>query len=54
MPITKWKCPKCKTANEDTRLHFVMCVGCGKTFDDITEKMRNEITDDGSNISGVR
>ena len=30
-----WTCPDCGEKNEDTREHYVLCVWCGSTFEEI-------------------
>jgi hypothetical protein len=34
----RWICPACNRKNEDARRSFVICIGCGKTYDEMPTK----------------
>ena len=36
----RWTCPECKQKNEDARDSYVICVGCGLTYDKIPIRVR--------------
>jgi len=36
-PSYEWTCPRCRTFNHDTRKSFVICVGCGMSYERIPD-----------------